>query len=143
MGRFNDYPKGVGARAPKRRETMKVCGSCKTSKSLTEFSVQIKSLDGLQHKCKVCAAIDKRFRRYGVTEEWYNQKIVDQENSCGACGISKESYTRSRFFDVDHCHETGRPRGLLCNRCNMVLGQVNDDTKILKGITRYLRRFKI
>jgi hypothetical protein len=122
---------------------MKVCGSCKSPKPLIEFSTSTKALDGRQWACKECCAIDKRFRRYGVTKQWYDQRLSEQEHSCAACGVHTSNYSRSRYFDVDHCHTTGRPRGLLCNRCNMVLGQVDDDPAVLKQIARYIKRFKI
>jgi len=124
---------------------MKVCGSCKSPKPLTDFSAQAKSKDGLQYNCKACCAIDKRFRRYGVTKDWYETKLEEQDGTCGACGLSYDEYehTRFRYFDVDHDHETGRPRGLLCNRCNMVLGQVRDDPQTLARLSRYLRKYKI
>jgi hypothetical protein len=121
---------------------MKVCGVCKTLKPLTEYSAQSKSKDGVQWACKECVAIDKRFRRYGVTKTWYDQKMAEQDTSCGVCLVHIDDYRR-QYFDVDHCHTTGKPRALLCNRCNMVLGQVDDDPELLKKLARYVKRFKI
>jgi len=43
---------------------------------------------------------------------------------------------------VDHCHVTGKYRGLLCNRCNTSLGFVNDDIELLENMVKYLKEYK-
>ena len=63
--------------------------------------------------------------RYGITQEDYNKMFDDQQGCCKACG--KHQSELKRTLDVDHCHETNKVRGLLCNRCNLILGLCNDD----------------
>jgi len=55
--------------------------------------------------------------RYGLTEEEYNQMILQQDNKCAVC---TQPFTTTPH--VDHCHTTGRVRGLLCSPCNTGLG---------------------
>ena len=71
---------------------------------------------------------------YGLTPQEYNAKVYSQNGLCGIC-------KRPEFpLNVDHNHETGIVRDLLCNRCNMALGQFREDTTILKSAIIYLER---
>lgn len=127
----------------KHVDATKACPRCKLDKPLTDYNTQAKSVDGLQFMCRECQRVDKRFRRYGVTAGWYDKTLEAQGMSCAVCRIHISDYTRSRYFDVDHDHNTGKPRGLLCNRCNMVLGQIDDDRRLLNALNTYLKRYKI
>lgn len=57
---------------------------------------------------------------------------------CGACGVSSEDLPRA--LCVDHDHETGLVRGLLCHHCNTLIGHAEDDPAILRDAARYLER---
>lgn len=59
--------------------------------------------------------------RYGITVEDYNRMFAEQGGRCGICGSDK-SGRNGYHFAVDHCHNTGQVRGLLCIRCNASLG---------------------
>lgn len=63
--------------------------------------------------------------RYGITQDDYDAMLVAQGGRCAICG-STESKARTERFVVDHCHETGKVRGLLCLPCNFRLGHVDD-----------------
>jgi len=76
-----------------------------------------------------------RRKKYGVTPVEYARMMVEQN---GLCAICKEQDSRGRALDVDHNHETGVVRGLLCNTCNMTLGKVKDNTELLKSMIAYL-----
>lgn len=56
----------------------------------------------------------KRLRRYGLTESGYQKMVADQNGKCAICG-------RNEKLHIDHCHRTGKIRGLLCDFCNRFL----------------------
>ena len=58
---------------------------------------------------------------------------------CMICGISEEELGRK--LDVDHCHASGKVRGVLCNPCNMMLGHAKDNAKLLKAAAQYLKEY--
>ena len=126
---------------------MKTCTKCGVTKPLTEYYTIKKS--GRQHgSCKECFkkktkesrarmgsdhAKDRDLRwRYGITLEDYNK--MDQ--NCNICGSSEEG--RGFKMNVDHCHDTGKVRGLLCNSCNRGLGLLGEDN--LEKAIQYLNQ---
>lgn len=72
--------------------------------------------------------------RYGITEEDYAQMFQHQH---GLCAICQKSSTKN--LDVDHDHETGKVRGLLCNNCNRGLGHLQDSILHLESAIKYLK----
>lgn len=72
-------------------------------------------------------------RKYSITQADYEAMFYYQN---GACAICDKKQTRP--FDVDHCHITGRVRGLLCTNCNRMLGHAHDDIKRLNRAAMYL-----
>ena len=82
--------------------------------------------------------VSKRLKlKYGISLEQYDALLAAQNNSCAICGSDKANSTGARFH-VDHCHTTGKVRGLLCYKCNSVLGYANDDQRILAKAMLYL-----
>ena len=79
---------------------------------------------------------DYLLKNYGITEDDYNRFLVRQEYKCGICGREKEK------LHVDHNHKTGKVRGLLCNKCNLAIGQFGDDIQTLQKAIFYLRFHK-
>lgn len=77
--------------------------------------------------------------KYGLTQEEYEKLLCDQGGVCAnpACHTPDNN---GRTLHVDHDHETGRVRGLLCFSCNVVLGKVRDDPATLRGLIAYLER---
>lgn len=74
-------------------------------------------------------------RQHGLTVEGYFALLEKQGGGCGICNGG----TNGRgIFHVDHDHETGVVRGLLCAKCNILLGHANDDTKLLRSAISYL-----
>jgi hypothetical protein len=72
---------------------------------------------------------------YGITYEEYEVIRTAQKNACAICFISPER------FHVDHNHETGKVRGLLCGSCNMALGLFKENETNLLVAVEYLRRY--
>lgn len=63
------------------------------------------------------------------------------DEQLGCCAICKGDLLRSgdKYAPVDHCHVTGRARSLLCIRCNLGIGQFNDDPELLGAAIQYLK----
>ena len=81
----------------------------------------------------------KREREYGLTDSEFRALLEAQGGVCAICG-NGETSKRYRTLSVDHDHETGAVRGLLCNRCNPMLGYARDDIAVLQGAIEYLKR---
>lgn len=75
----------------------------------------------------------KYMRQYGITLMDYEAMLESQSGGCAICGG-----TEKINLAVDHCHETGKIRGLLCSKCNLLLGRANDDPTILANAIKYL-----
>lgn len=78
-------------------------------------------------------------QRYGITPEDYEGILRRQGGKCAICGSDSPRDKRTRHFHVDHCHETGRIRGLLCSKCNHALGRFGDNVAGVEHVLRYLR----
>lgn len=146
---------------------MKRCPTCGERKELTDFHKNACSPDGRQYLCKPCKSAQyrkakednpeklreqsRRWRcdnpraawsiklknRYGITADDWEVLLEAQGGGCAICG------TTTNLWDtlfVDHNHETGRVRGLLCNACNLVLGYAQDSPERLRAAAVYLER---
>jgi hypothetical protein len=77
---------------------------------------------------------------YGLTYEEYEKMLVDQNQMCAICN---KPFDESRTFTspaVEHDHTTMKVRGIVHQRCNVMLGYAQEDTTILQGAIRYIRR---
>ena len=108
------HPLGPGLTCPQ-------CGS-----DVAEQMVQAKN-----SICSDCRADGDRYRRYGVTAEQMEEM---REQASDLCLICKSSDT----LVIDHCHETDKVRGLLCNHCNKGLGHFRDNPELLAKAIDYL-----
>lgn len=81
-------------------------------------------------------------RFYGVTLDWYNQTLEKQAYACAICGKHESQNTKRNGkplkLSVDHCHFTGRVRGLLCNNCNRAIGMLEHSVSTLNAAIDYL-----
>ena len=83
--------------------------------------------------------MEKRVKKFGITVDEYNLLVEKQNNSCAICGKHKSEFTgRGNNFHIDHCHTTGKVRGLLCSNCNTGLGQFKDNQVLLENAIQYL-----
>jgi hypothetical protein len=73
--------------------------------------------------------------KYGITLDSYNRLHEEQGGGCAICGRGGDG----KKLHVDHDHISGIIRGLLCNRCNLMVGMSNDDPTVLERATHYLR----
>lgn len=76
-------------------------------------------------------------RQYGITEKGYANLLEKQKGLCAICGTDKPT-GKWKVFAVDHCHNTGMVRGLLCNECNRGIGLLRDNPEILRKAADYL-----
>lgn len=89
----------------------------------------------------------KRYGIKGMTWERYLLMLEQQEHKCAICGFGLVARSSTperdpRVAAVDHDHDTGEPRGLLCKRCNGALGSLDDDVDRLARAIHYLNKFK-
>jgi hypothetical protein len=103
-------------------------------------------------RCKACASKEykeaynperdwaRRLRsKYGITADRYYEILREQDGLCAICRKPPEGGPKRRSkLHVDHCHKTGRVRGLLCFRCNSTLGQVEESFDVLAAMVHYL-----
>ena len=124
----------------------KTCPICNESKSSDNFW---KRKNGnCQSYCKICTyenrpieykqeRVDAHIlKAYGLTPEQWQLMFNQQNGNCKICGVNSSQVDRR--FAVDHCHKTGKNRGLLCGTCNRALGLFKDDSKLLLKASKYL-----
>ena len=73
---------------------------------------------------------------YGITVKDYNHMFKKQQGCCAICG-THQSELKKRL-SVDHCHETGKVRSLLCSRCNHAIGLLDENIERLRSAINYL-----
>ncbi len=76
--------------------------------------------------------------KYGLTPEQFRTLVSFQNNVCAICGLPQARIRNFKHLCVDHCHETGKVRGLLCMPCNAMLGQARDSVETLTKAIHHL-----
>lgn len=152
------------------KDGMKYCQRCKETKPVAEFSNSTKTFDKLDRRCKTCnyelhnawrlKNLDhakeqqkawrdanpqrvkdfERRRSYGVPPGWYAETLAAQGGGCAACGTAVPGGRGD--FHVDHCHDSGKVRGLLCANCNLAVGHVRNNPEIAEALKQYIIRTK-
>ncbi len=130
---------------------MRVCSICQEDiLPYSEYTKPHKGNMGIHSVHKKCRdKVDKskakelytsraKFKKYGITMGQYYDMMFTQS---GCCKICKRPVTNMRLA-IDHDHKTGDVRGLLCNKCNSMIGFANDDPDILIEAANYLRHTK-
>lgn len=160
-------PKQRTLRPPRDESELKACRKCGVTKPLVEFSLSRKATATsnavYRSDCKACcsaramqwfkdnpgrATANKRkfnlAKNYGLTVEEYNAMLRRQGGVCAVCGRgepAEHGRTGKQFrLAVDHCHETGAVRGLLCQKCNRAIGLFGDDPILIRKAISYLLR---
>lgn len=147
---------------------MKRCQRCKEIKPLDEFFADKNQYDGHARMCKSCAvsrhqqwveenreqvnryarqryknephryAEYERKKHYGMPPGEYDRMLAAQDGRCAICKSTDPGGTRISHFHVDHCHDTNRIRGLLCGNCNLGIGYLRHDERILRAAIEYI-----
>ena len=146
----------------------KECPKCGEHKLFSEFGKDKSKKTGITSYCKPCAvknrkenyikkvdsekeklgqyyrANKEKFRAYslknvyGLSVQEYESMKLAQGCACKICKTHESNLKRKLF--VDHCHETGKVRGLLCQSCNTMLGNAKDNVLVLQAAINYLSR---
>jgi hypothetical protein len=98
----------------------------------------------LKHKKRLLKLSRKqRLKSLNLSINDYNLMIQEQNGVCAICKqtetLKKTNGTHARRLSVDHDHKSGKVRGLLCNRCNIILGKIEDNTFLLNTMIKYLQ----
>ena len=113
--------------------SLKICKECSEIKSIDDFYKN-------RHTCKLCISLESRARKlstaYNLTVEDYQSIFDKQDGKCAICMTSVLDVTR--ILVVDHCHDSGTVRGLLCDNCNLGLGNFKDNIETLQQAIIYL-----
>lgn len=81
------------------------------------------------------------WQNYKLTIDRYNEMRVEQNYCCAICGIHEEKASKGKLY-VDHCHKSGKVRGLLCARCNSILGFFDEDIGKIQRAIAFLERVR-
>ncbi len=76
-------------------------------------------------------------RNYGLTVEQRDALLASQDGACALCGRPLREF-KPREANIDHCHETGRVRGILCGGCNTALGRLGDTPEAIAKVLAYV-----
>lgn len=109
------------------------CYRCKTWKRSKYFSIDSTRGSGRASICKRCCSEASTASRYKMTIEELRLFKRSRGNRCEICERSKSLY-------IDHCHKTGRVRGLLCSGCNTAIGQFKEDPVVFRRAMSYLEK---
>jgi len=117
----------------------KRCSKCREVKPLAEFYAAPAGAGGRRGDCKDCYRDRHRRTRaarlYGLPPDEWDALRREQDGRCAICRDPLEMFKRTH---VDHCHATGRVRGLLCHHCNRGLGCARDSPALLRLMAAYL-----
>lgn len=147
-------------------EPTKRCPRCEQDKFFSAFGKDKTKKNGLSSYCLNCAKANRKINYaknpekekkklnqyysvnkersrqyslkalYGLSVESYREMLEQQNSSCKICKTHENNLKRKLF--VDHCHETGKVRGLLCQYCNTMLGNTKDNVLVLQSAINYL-----
>lgn len=106
----------------------RACKKCGVEKEDIDFYPHT---HGFRYECKECHNMRNNIRIYGLTKEDYLSMREAQEDLCLMC-------KRKKKLVIDHDHKTGKIRGLLCNRCNLFLGFLENDPSLIDKARAYL-----
>ena len=149
---------------------LKQCSNCKKCSEISRFSFNPNTLDKKASWCRKCGnagnaayyknnkeSCDNRTRKwqssennkhilrqrrlikeFNITQEEYVSMLESQGNCCAICKTPASNFEKR--MAIDHCHRTGKIRGILCNSCNLGLGCFKDSLDYLDKAIMYLRR---
>ena len=143
------------------------CISCGKLRTKSMFYKNSGCVSGREGECKICwrnrsmtrygkiktePAFIKTMRdnslmaKYGINTEQFEAIASSQNNVCSICGrkeVARHKGGRLQRLSVDHCHDSGIVRGLLCRKCNTAIAAFDDDIDVLASAISYLRNSKV
>ena len=135
---------------------MQICKKCRENKPLTSYYKTTDRKSGYKTICKECIKSEPVTQRkkdymktygkeyhlktsYNLTKEEYKILLEKQNHKCAICSVDEVNAIKGKLY-VDHCHTTGKVRGLLCHHCNTGIGMLKDSTNILALAISYLNK---
>ena len=139
----------------------KCCSVCKVLLSLDKYHKSKSTKDGYSYRCKNCdyqarikyrterklqyqTVTRKEYRKrvYGLSDDSFNTLWKKQKGKCPICDKTLTDALGNKHLPskavIDHCHKTGKIRGILCTMCNKGLGLLGDNINGLKKAVQYL-----
>jgi hypothetical protein len=161
MPRLKRTPEQIAKDIQEQHKTCCICGERKHFDLFYNFK---NKSDNKSYRCKSCddkakkkwsdSNPERAYRsmrernlkaRFGMTLEDYEKLLREQGGKCAICEATENNTVGERKdwnFAVDHDHETGKVRGLLCNNCNRGLGLLRDSEELLRKAANYIEQFK-
>lgn len=131
-------PKHTHTKAPDTRES-KECNVCHKVRPMNDFR-----LKG-NHRKNTCIHCENIKSTFGINANDYDKMLKKQNGVCGICKKEEKERHQNgklRKLAIDHCHSTGKIRGLLCTKCNQGLGNFKDNESYLEQAIKYLKENK-
>jgi hypothetical protein len=140
---------GPSPRSQSRAETTaadgtRQCFKCGERKLFTAefFPEDARRPPALKGTCRTClrAAVrnSSRIALYGIGSAQFDQIMAAQGGACALCGMQLDGESKKTTAHVDHCHSTGKVRGILCHQCNVLLGNARESPALLAAAITYL-----
>lgn len=140
----------------RKEHPFKICSRCKEEKNYSEFAKASWTKIGITPDCRQCRNArykdPRRNRRdripakYGITFEHAVLTLANQGGLCANRGCGKEislvGPMRPSKAVIDHDHQTGKFRAVLCMRCNLTLGELEKDPNKFMGLVEYMNKHK-
>lgn len=150
----------------------KICSKCKIEKPFDQYFKDNNRKIGIRSRCKACCSLDIKDwrdrhrseynnysamwraknpekqhateikRRYKLSKEQYEEMLKKQNYGCDCCGEKHNPKKKRGRLYVDHDHETGEVRGLLCSKCNLILGHFDYNLALLQRALDYINLYK-
>lgn len=120
------------------------CGTCRECMRVAERARRARDPETFRERQRAFRAanplskLDSNFRRYGITTAGYEALLAAQGGRCACCGTT--SNRSGKRLAVDHDHETGAIRGIICHSCNTGIGSLGDTAEGLRRALNYLER---
>lgn len=127
---------GIGSVKPV--DGKKRCIDCSEHKDIKYFNkTRVGKIYSVCIECSKIRSIDYhtkhyKYAKYGISKEIYTEMMISQGHRCKICNSYEPLF-------IDHNHETGKVRGLLCRQCNSAIGFLRDDLTIIENALKYLK----
>lgn len=136
--------KCIDAATSYRRERLKINPQIAINKKAYskiyyyKYKIRISETKKIWRKNNPDREFASKMKKYGMTPTLYDEMFLSQGNSCGACSTTQP--THKHRFGIDHNHDTGEVRGILCGKCNSALGLLDDSVEKVKGLLMYIQK---
>ena len=126
----------LGLHKPKTKNTKNGKATCKNCGKLLPLSNFPQLLSNGKYQCNHCIHLDAQ------SLAQYEELVSKFGEQCQICGV-EVGHGKDCKLAIDHCHQTGQIRGLLCNKCNRGIGFLQDDIALLQNAIQYLKANRV